>query len=395
MKRMNERTKVRMDEGTRVGKRACVSRQTAPRAFLPSCLLTLLTLLGIAACDSAIGGTDGPPAVAECSVDEGAFQQGCNGKDCIPSLTNPEVVTASEVGYLDDDSRVIGIVLDGQPLAVPHGILWWHEIANLDAENADVHVAVTYCPLTGSSLAFDRAVIGGSTFGISGLLFQNNLTMYDRTSGESLWPQMNRAAGCGPESGTALPAVPILEMTWAGWRSLHPQTRVLSNETGFDRNYRRYPYGDYERPDNRRLLDSRTAIDERRPPKERVLGIPSGDGGIAFPFGALDATGEPFQVVEEMSGGEPVVVFWDRERQAAAAYRPYAPNQTLSFAVREGQIVDAETGSTWRIDGLATTGPLEGTRLEPIADAYVAFWFAWAAFQPETRLWQGGEGETS
>ncbi|MGI9175160.1 MAG: DUF3179 domain-containing protein [Rhodothermales bacterium] len=367
------------------------SLQTFTRTHLHT-LTAVLLGLGIAACDSAIGGGDGLPAVAECSVPESAFQQGCNGKDCIPSLTNPDVVAASEVSYLDDDSRVIGIVLDGQPLAVPHGILWWHEIANLD--RADVQVAVTYCPLTGSSLAFDRAVIGGSTFGISGLLFQNNLTMYDRTSGESLWPQMNRAAGCGPESGTALPAVPILEMTWAGWRSLHPQTRVISNETGFDRNYRRYPYGDYESLGNRRLLDSRTAIDERRPPKERVLGIPSGEGGIAFPFGALDATGEPFQVVEETSGGE-VVVFWDKERQAAAAYQRALPDRTLSFTVQQGQIMDAETGSVWRIDGLATAGPLEGTRLEPIADAYVAFWFAWAAFQPETRLWQGGEGETS
>ena len=392
MKRVNEGTKAGMNEGTRVGKRACVSRHAFPLTFLPS-LLTLLTLLGLAACDSAVGGGDELPEVTECSVDEDAFQQGCNGKDCIPSLTNPDVVAASQISYLDDDSRVIGIVLDGQPLAVPHGILWWHEIANLDG--ADVQVAVTYCPLTGSSLAFDRAVIGGSTFGISGLLFQNNLTMYDRTSGESLWPQMNRAAGCGPESGTALPAVPILEMTWAGWRSLHPQTRVISNETGFDRNYRRYPYGDYEQLGNRRLLDSRTAIDSRRPPKERVLGLPDGEGGIAFPFGVLDATGEPFQVAEETLGGEAVVVFWDQERQAAAAYRRTLPDRTLTFAVQAGQIVDAETGSTWRIDGRATSGPLEGTRLEPIAEAYVAFWFAWAAFQPETRLWQGGEGETS
>ena len=301
MKRVNEGTKAGMNEGTRVGKRACVSRHAFPLTFLPSYLLTLLTLLGLAACDSAVGGGDELPEVTECSVDEDAFQQGCNGKDCIPSLTNPDVVAASQISYLDDDSRVIGIVLDGQPLAVPHGILWWHEIANLDG--ADVQVAVTYCPLTGSSLAFDRAVIGGSTFGISGLLFQNNLTMYDRTSGESLWPQMNRAAGCGPESGTALPAIPILEMTWAGWRSLHPQTRVVSDETGFDRNYRRYPYGDYEQLGNRRLLDSRTAIDSRRPPKRARAGpsrwrgrhcLPvrrAGCNGRAVPGGRRDIGG--------------------------------------------------------------------------------------------------------
>ena len=282
---------------------------------------------------------------------------------------------------------MIGVVLDGEPLAVPHGILWWHEVANLDG--ADVQLAVTYCPLTGSSIAFDRAAIGGRTFGISGLLFQNNLTMYDRTSGESLWPQMNRAAGCGPQSGTALTAVPILEMTWAGWQSLYPNTKVISGQTGFDRNYRQYPYGDYERLNNGRLLDARTPLDERRPPKERVLGLPDGEGGIAFPFGALEATGAPFRVVEETVGGEAVVVFWDQERQAAAAYRRALPDRALSFELRDGEITDVETGSAWRIDGRATAGPLRGTQLQPIPDAYVAFWFAWAAFQPETRLWEG------
>ena len=352
----------------------------------------LLLALGIAACDSATGSGGGlgelPVGEASCSVPEDAFQQGCSGKDCIPALTNPDFVAASEAAYLDADSRVIGVVLGGRPLAIPHGILWWHEIANLDG--ADDQIAVTYCPLTGSSIAFDRDAIEGRTFGVSGLLFKNNLTMYDRGGGESLWPQMNLAAGCGPQNGAVLDAYPVLEMTWAGWRSLHPDTEVISGRTGFERDYRAYPYGDYERLDSRSLLDSRVEIDERRPPKERVLGLPDGgDGGIAFPFRALDATGAPFQAVEEMAGGVPVVVFWDRERQAAAAYRRALPDRQLSFEVRDGQIVDVETGSTWRIDGQATAGPLEGTWLAPVRDAYVAFWFAWAAFQPETRLWTG------
>lgn len=283
---------------------------------------------------------------------------------------------------------MIGLVVDGQPIAVPHNILWWHEIINFNFDG--IRLAVTYCPLTGSSLAFDRAVIDGNEFGVSGLLFQNNLTMFDRTNQESLWPQMNRQADCGPRLGAELTTFPVIEMQWAGWRALHPDTRVVSNNTGFSRNYTPsgYPYGDYERIDNNRLLFD-MPIDDRRPPKERVLGIPAGGSeSIAFPFGALDADG-PARVVETTVDGERIVVFWSRERRGAMAFRPVVNGQPTAFTVRDGRIVDEATESTWTIDGTATEGPLAGTRLTSVQEAYVAFWFAWAAFEEATRLWEG------
>jgi hypothetical protein len=182
---------------------------------------------------------------------------------------------------------VIGLEINGEFVAVPHNILWWHEIANFD----EFGLAVTYCPLTGSSMVFDRAGANGAEFGTSGFLFNNNLVMFDRTAvdGEdSLWPQMRAGSFCGPSEGKRLKLFPHVEIEWEDWLALHPDTRVVSSETGFPRDYTLYPYGIYEREDNDQTLADIKIVDDRRPVKERVLGIPFNDGGgIAFPFGAL------------------------------------------------------------------------------------------------------------
>ena len=168
-------------------------------------------------------------------------------KDGIPALTTPEMALPGQpgTGYLREDDRVIGLIFEGEPIAVPLNILWWHEVVNLDGATSSL--AVTHCPLTGSSLAFDRRTVSGAEFGVSGLLFQTNLIMYDRRGlSESLWPQMLRGARCGPSNGVALPMVPIIEMTWRGWQELNPSTKVVTENTTFDRPYQLYPYGDYD-----------------------------------------------------------------------------------------------------------------------------------------------------
>lgn len=357
-------------------------------------ILGVLLLL-FAGCDSnpsggQVGSGQTPdPSGASCAIPTSNFADGGVGKDGIPALTDPVFVNAGAADYLDGADRVIGLEVGGQAYAVPHNILWWHEIANLNFDA--VQLAVTYCPLTGSSLAFDRAVIDGAEFGVSGLLFNNNLTMYDRTNQESLWPQMNRQAGCGPRTGRSLTMYPIMEATWAGWRALHPDTRVLSEATGFDRNYTSsgYPYGDYEERNNDRLLFD-IPIDGRRPPKERVLGIPASgpdsEGGVAYPFGALD-DGTPVAVVNDVVGDDAVVVVWHAASEGAMAYHATVDGERLLFEDRNGEIVDANTESVWAVTGEAISGPMQGTRLMPVDRAYVAFWFAWAAFQPETQIW--------
>ena len=246
---------------------------------------------------------------------------------------------------------------------------------------------MTLCPLTGTTLAFDRSAVDGAEFGVSGLLFNNNLVMFDRRENESLWPQMNRQANCGADVGTSLDMLPVVVMEWDHWTDIHPDTKVLSNNTGHSRNYtaRGYPYDDYNNKNNDRLLFETTPIDDRRPPKERVLGIPVGDDrGLAFPFGELD-DGSTARVVEVTVGGQEIVVFWNHDARGAMAYRPMLDGQSLTFSVNEdGRFVDEETGRTWTLDGQAVD---DSARLEPVETAYMSFWFAWPVFQPKTDIW--------
>lgn len=317
-------------------------------------------------------------------------------KDGIPALSDPVLVTVGDLqtDYLLPDDRVIGLEVAGEYIAFPHNILWWHEIVNLN----DVGLAITYCPLTGSSMVFDRGAVDGAEFGTSGLLFKNNLVMYDRAQSgvvESLWPQMLAGGRCGPGEGRKLDMVPALEIEWEDWVALHPDTRVLSEDTGYPIDYTLYPYGAYEREDNENTLMPIDSLDNRRLPKERVLGIPFDDGGgIAFPFGALRSVGD-LAAINEILGDdregrgsrEPIVVFWDSGAAAAMAYQPEAAGMELTFEVRDGAFVDVETGSQWSLEGVALSGPLAGASLPAIPEAYVSFWFAFASFFPNPVLW--------
>lgn len=319
-----------------------------------------------------------------CTIAESEIFNGGPGKDGIPALTDPTMVPAGDpdAAYLRNDDRVIGLLFGDEVLAIPLNILWWHEIVNLNLPGHQV--AVTHCPLTGSSMAFDRSAVDGAELGVSGLLYRNNLIMYDRNTEESLWPQMLRGARCGDATGQDLPMMPVVEMSWEGWRSLHPETRVVSSDTGARRDYQSYPYGNYDRVDNPQLLFPLARVDERRPPKERVLGIPTGNGGLSFPFGELASLGSAAAVEWEDE-----VVFWDGPGEAAMAYsRTLEDGSELTFQAVDGEIRDNETFSVWNVEGLAVSGPMAGTRLEPVPEAYVAYWFAWAAFHPGTDLWE-------
>lgn len=184
----------------------------------------------------------------------------------------------------------------------------------------------------------------------------------------------------------------MTEMSWDAWKELHPDTRVVSSDLGMGRDYTDYPYGSYNNLGNSETLSPVPRIDERRPPKERVLGIPSGDGGLAVPFNALESTAEA--VADSVAvGGEPAWIFWKTAASGAAAHRPEAvlssgETRAVSFEIDGREIVDRETGSTWSLDGRAVSGSMEGAELRPVREAYVAFWLAWALFQPETEIWE-------
>lgn len=372
---------VRMITANRVPEPAM--RPKHVRAFV------LLSAAALAAACSDPPTTPGITAAQfDCSLNETFFASGGVGRDAIPALTNPARTTPENpagLEYLEGRDRVVGVLLDGQPLAIPLNIFYHHEIVNLDGSTENI--AVTYCPLTGSSLAFDRSAVGGAEFGVSGLLYQSNLIMYDRVTNESLWPQMFAAARCGPQDGQTIPRVFSLETTWDGWQALHPDTEVLTSNTGHQRDYTAAgnPYRVYEVTGE--WWFPIPAADNSIPGKERVLGIPDGEGGLAMSFSALAAVG-PVAAVSVTVGSEDVVVFWDGEKQGAGVFYPDADGTSLTFEVVDGAVQDIETGSTWSLDGIASFGPLTGTRLDAHPTAYTAFWRAWSAFSPAAEIWE-------
>jgi hypothetical protein len=269
-----------------------MERDVTERGVMARALAVLACGLLAACGDGSLDPGNGGPTQNEliCDLDSRFLADGGVGRDGIPALTDPTFLPAEPridaTSYFKPTDRVIAYWSAGEWLVIPHNIMWRHEIVNLP------EAVITYCPLTGSALAFARGSAGGVEFGVSGLLYHANLILYDRRQpNESLWPQMLAEARCGPRTGQALTRVPVFEMTWEGWIELHPDSKILAlTPDMFDPAlYFFNPYGlDYEDPDNGDYLGMPMGRDDRRPPKERGLGIPDGDGGgLAFPFLAM------------------------------------------------------------------------------------------------------------
>ena len=190
-------------------------------------------------------------------------------KDGIPALTDPEFIDADEADYLDKNDLIVGITIDGQAKAYPIKILNWHEIIN-DSINYTSY-AVTWCPLTSSALTFDRRY-GAQTleFGVSGLLYNSNVVMYDR-SNNGLWSQMKMAGLTGGTSGQKLNLLATEVSSWGRWKDLHPRTRVLSIRTGHTRSYNQDPYAGYHKRSD--AIFPLTNTDKRLPLKSIVIGV--------------------------------------------------------------------------------------------------------------------------
>lgn len=160
-------------------------------------------------------------------------------KDGIPSLDNPKFIKAAQAHFLHDEDQVLALKRNGIAKAYPLRILNWHEIVNDRFGNEAI--IITYCPLCGSGTASEAKVAGKILqFGVSGLLYNSDVLMYDRQT-QSLWSQILSQAVTGSMKGTLLPAVAVTHTTWVDWRNRHPDTLVLDTNTGFNRNYRKPP----------------------------------------------------------------------------------------------------------------------------------------------------------
>ena len=324
-----------------------------------------------------------------------AILSGGPPKDGIPALTNPSFVAASEVSYLSEDDMVLGVVINGEARAYPHNIGWWHEIVN---DKIGGHpISVTFCPLTGTGLVFDALDENGQQFelGVSGLLFNTNLIMYDRRDRATLYPQIAHKAVEGPRKGETLKLMPVVETTWSTWKRLHPDTRVIAQGTYVLSQYKEYPYGDYRTNNNFFLFALTTALNDNLNPystffgsKERVLGIRLDGEAKAYP---LSSMGEQ-QIINDQVGGVDIVVVWDREYYLASPYAREVEGQILSFDIESDSGIpfslrDRETGTLWDINGLGVDGPLAGKKLTQVP-AHNSMWFAWVTFWQNTDVWQ-------
>ena len=322
------------------------------------------------------------------NIPEDDIVRGGPAKDGVPTLFNPAMLPASQAGFVRDPNLVVGIVVNGQPRAYPHAILDWHEVIN-ERFSADTLLTISYCPLTGSAIVFDGN--HGDlqlTFGVSGLLYNNNLIMFDRQT-DSNWPQMRLQSDEGSLRNRKQKIFPSIETSWETWKKLFPNTLVLSPATGFNKSYSTpgsaYPgYSDLHSPPLFRRVTS--FLDERLPPKQRVHGIIIGDGVDNFVTRAYTIErSKELRITNDVIDGEPVLVINDGKNNFAVSYLRQVNGIDLRFVRIDLSedfpvtLKDLETGSTWNILGVATDGPLVGTKLARTL-SYNAYWFAWAAF---------------
>ncbi|MEX2245158.1 MAG: DUF3179 domain-containing protein [Dehalococcoidia bacterium] len=328
---------------------------------------------------------------ARAGADE--FRSGGPGKDGIPAIDEPQFVAVADVDFLDPREPVLAFAWNGDARAYPVQILMWHEIVN-DVVGGEP-VMVTYCPLCNSSVVFKRTVAGVvHDFGVSGLLRNSDLVMFDRQT-ESWWQQVTGEALVGARAGTELEALPSSTISFADFQAAFPEGRVLSRETGFSRDYGRNPYVGYD-SNNRPFLFS-GEVDGQLDAVDRVVAVEIGGESVGYAFSRL----EDHPVVNDVVGGSPVAVFFrkgtlsplDRSAidesadiGAAAAFSRVVDGRELSFISEAGEIRDVETKSDWDLAGRAIAGELAGAQLEAIVHGN-HFWFAWAAFKPDTRVW--------
>jgi len=276
--------------------------------------------------------------VDNATVPVSAIVGGGPGPDGIPALTHPEMLAADDAPYADDQ-RILGIAGDGEARAYPIHILNWHEVVN--DRLGDDPILVSWCPLCRTGIVYRRPVEDAPLeFAVSGLLYQDNLLMYDRQT-DSLWSQLQGEAISGAMKGRALEPMMAAHSTWGQWRERYPQSLVLSPDTGYRRDYGIDPYSDYHR-------SAGVSGDGSEPARQAlVIGLSHNGSARAYPF------------------------------------------TELAKAQRKGRIEDRFAGRTLTIDydALAGTYEIESSAPDGLKST-LAYWFAWKSFHPNTEVWR-------
>ncbi|MEM9533696.1 MAG: DUF3179 domain-containing protein [Pseudomonadota bacterium] len=301
-------------------------------------------------------------------------------QDGIPPLRNPEMISAGEAGYLEDDHVVFGLVINDDARAYPKRILAWHEMFTDTV--GGVELAGVYCTLCGTVIPFRTRHKGVShTLGTSGFLYRSNKLMYDQAT-QSLWSTTRGEPVVGPlvGLGISLEFESVVTTTWGEWRRRHPATLVLSLNTGHDRDYGEgVAYRDYFVTDQ--LMFNTPFNDRRLKNKQEVLalrfaGAPNQQLAIDTDFLAENP------VYPGRIGAQKFVVFTDQ----TGANRVYDPGNVEFVAYDGRDTVTDKTGESWQLDDQQLRSK-DGKILDRLP-YHRAFWFGWVAAFPETRLVQ-------
>ena len=375
-----------------------------PRACHHSFLFAVSVATAVGACssqDEALGQESWKTDFSKLTVDFAEIVSGRPPKDGIPAIDNPRFVSIGDANrFLDGNEPVAVVRRNGETKVYPLQIPMWHEIVN-DYVGGDP-VTVTFCPLCDTTLAFERR-FGGLLldFGTTGRLRFSDLVMYDRQT-ETWWQQATGEGIVGEHAGKQLTFVPSPVMRWNDVKEQLPDAKVLSRETGFPSYRARYGVNPYQGYDTRSGPMEWTFSGDtpaQLPRMERVVTLHEGGDSWAVPFSALKEE----KVVQLEVGGRDVVVFFTPETVSAldakrisssrsvdssAVYERAAAGRTLTFepTADDGSYRDRETGSLWSFSGRATNGELAGTQLTEVPHGN-HFWFAWAVFRPETKVW--------
>jgi hypothetical protein len=322
--------------------------------------------------------------------------------DGIPAIDRPFFERIDQIDWLDDREPVIVLTLKdstGQDItrAYPVQVLTWHEIVNDTV--AGRAVVVSYCPLCNSAIAFERRLPDGDVldFGTSGSLLHSAMVMFDRQT-ESLWAHFTGEAIIGALAGTTLPLLPVATVSYGELKSSFPDALVLSQTTGFGREYGQTPYPGYDDVNSRPFLFS-GEVEGPLLAKTRVLALRAGTDSVAVPLKELATAG----VTTIELDGSPVVLLHTAGTTSALDERAIVDSRDvgatgvfvaadsdgvaldLRFDVDRPGLFRSTDGTDWNVLGVAVSGPRAGDRLESV-EHVDTFWFAIVTYEPDTRI---------
>jgi len=368
--------------------------------YLIHFLLTTILLVLYTACDSTSssnsnfnGSPGGTFGLTEWIVDRNEIIDGGPGIDGIPSIDNPRFTIASDVTYLDDTRRVTGIRIGDDLRAYPHQILDQHEIVN-DTFEGVTSVAITFCPLTGTSIAVNRNLGGNNIqFGVSGLLFRNNLIMYDRFTA-SLWSQMQLRSIGGDMRGNDADVIQLIETTWETWKTMYPDSKVLNRDTGFNRNYGIFVYGADYTTNHKRILFPVRNDDPRLNRKDRVHALIPDNANESSNVKAypIQAFGNETTIIRDHFMLNDFLIAGNARLDIINAFKlvtEFEKNLELTPADDSflPVVFSDQHGNFWDIFGYAVSGPNQGKQLTE-ARSYTGYWYALADFYPNIELYR-------